>query len=259
MSFVRDAKTFCRCDHCDLVFVSDPEPEYWSAPAYLAHSCHVYDRAGPKPAQLRDYDRLLDEMESYRRTGRLLEVGCGAGLFLREASRRGWMCSGVDLLPEAVEAGTRHGLDVRCGELSEAGFPEQFFDVVYMNEVIEHVLRPVDLMREVHRVLRPGGLALLRTGNARSWAARLRGAAWPYYRFGPLLHVRFYSPRAAAALGRAAGFARVHCRTRGFALRESAEIRGRWYKPAVKLAQALVSPLAGPFQAGHRLTIRMWK
>jgi SAM-dependent methyltransferase len=255
--FERDGKWFWRCRACELIFVHDIYPEYVADVSYLAGTGAASDARGAKPKQRRDYARLLDEFEVYRKRNRLLEVGCAAGLFLNAAAARGWQPSGVEVLADIARLAREHrGLDVRTGELAEAGFAEGEFDVVYMNEVIEHIIDPVALLREVHRVLRPGGLALLRTGNARSWAARWRGRHWHYYRFGGLMHIRVFSPRAAEALARAAGFASVRAQTRGFAFRESAEARGRWFKPFMQVAQACNSPLAGPCGAGHRLTMR---
>jgi SAM-dependent methyltransferase len=260
--FFRDEKWFWSCGNCELQWVHDIYPEFVTAVDYLDEPTRYDPNRGPKPSQLTDYARLLKSFEPYhssdRDRGRLLEVGCSVGLFLATARDAGWDTAGVEILPEPAEAARAdRGLDVHTGDLIEARFPDAAFDIVYSNEVIEHVVDPLELMREVARVLRPGGLAVIRTGNARSWSARLRGKGWQYYHFGGHDHIRYWSPRAGRALAEATGFELLAAQTRGFAFRESREMRGRWYKPLVTIAQALVSPIAGPVGAGHRLTLRM--
>jgi len=257
--FRRSEKWFWRCRDCELVFVHDIYPEFVEDTGHL-EGTYVFDRldvAGPK--KLAKYDRFLELLEPARASGRLLEVGCGQGLFLERARQRGWQASGVEILEPVALRARERGLEVFLGTLPEARLPAESFDVVVMREVIEHVVEPVALLREVQRVLRPGGLAALGTGNARSWAARLRGERWAYYRFGGHMHIRFYSPASAAALGRASGFASVRCLTSGFAFLEAEELRGRWYKPLLKLAQAPLSPLASAAGAGHRLVMLLRK
>ena len=257
--FQRSAKWFWLCRACELVFVHDIYPEFARDTEHLQES-YVFDdleHAGPK--KLRKYDEFLVPLEVHRRLNRLLEVGCGQGLFLERAREMSWEVQGVELLPPVAERARERGLAVFTGELVAAAFPAGHFDVVVMREVIEHIVDPVALLREIARVLRPGGVATLGTGNARSWAARLRGARWSYYRFGGHMHIRFYSPRAAAALARASGFSRVEARTSGFAFLEAEEMRGRWYKPLLKLAQAPLSPLARLSGRGHRLVMTLYK
>jgi 2-polyprenyl-3-methyl-5-hydroxy-6-metoxy-1,4-benzoquinol methylase len=253
--FRRAGKWFWRCLSCRLVFVHDIYPEFAEDTGHLDETYALGELRLASPRQRAKSAAALRQIEPWRRLNRLLEVGCGQGLFLEQAARAGWQVQGVDLLVPVVELARRRGLPVFAGELHAAAFPPGSFDVVTMSEVIEHVIEPVPLMREVARVLRPGGVAVLGTGNAASWAARWRGAAWSYYRFGGHLHIRFYSPTSAAALARAAGFESLECRTRGFALREAEELRGRWYKPLFKLAQAPLSPLATAAGAGHRLVL----
>jgi len=258
--FHKAGKWFWTCAACELVFVHDIYPEFVEDTGHL-EGTYRFDRVQPvQPKHVREFSRLMAEIEPYRSTNRLLEVGCGQGLMLAHARDTGWEACGLDVLPEVVRfARDARGLDVRCGELAGAGFARESFDVVYMSEVIEHIVDPVALMRDVHDVLRPGGVAILKTGNARSWAARLRGRSWAYYRFGGHLHIRFYGPASARALARAAGFASVRCTTRGFAFAESREIKGRWYRPFAQLAQGVISPLAGPLGQGHRLRMRFHK
>jgi 2-polyprenyl-3-methyl-5-hydroxy-6-metoxy-1,4-benzoquinol methylase len=253
--FRRGGKWFWRCRRCTLVFVHDIYPEFVEDTAHLSGT-YVLDRldaAGPR--KVRKYDEFLAFIAPRRELGTLLEIGCGQGLFLERAREHGWRVKGVEILPPLAARASERGLAVFAGTLEQAGFPAASFDTVVMREVIEHIVDPVSLLREVARVLRPGGVAALGTGNAGSWAARLRGARWAYYRFGGHMHIRFYSPRSAAALARAAGFAAVRCRTSGFAFLEAEEMRGRWYKPFLKLAQAPISPLATIAGAGHRLVM----
>jgi len=254
--FFRSNKWFWICSACELVFVHDIYPEFETDIEHLDGTYDFRTTRPPKARERAEYAKLLADFERVRSTNRLLEVGCGHGIFLEVARAFGWEVSGVEILPPIAELARRErGLDVRTGDLLQARFDGGTFDVAYMNEVIEHIVDPVGLMSEVCRVLRPGGIALLRTGNARSWSARLRGGGWSYYRFGGHLHIRYFGPRSATALGKAAGFARVRTRTRGFAFRESGELRGRAYAAPVRVAQALISPLAGPMGGGHRLTM----
>jgi SAM-dependent methyltransferase len=253
--FRRSEKWFWRCCACQLVFVHDIYPEFVLDTEHLERT-YVFDRVEEASEKARaKFDAFLAPLARARRLGKLLEVGCGQGQFLARARELGWQVAGVEILRPVAERARERGLEVFHGTLLEAQLAPASLDVVVMREVIEHVVDPVSLMREVARVLRPGGMAALGTGNAASWAARLRGARWPYYRFGGHLHIRFWSPASAAALARAAGFARVTCHTSGFAFREAEELRGRWHKPLVKLAQGPLSTLATALGVGHRLVM----
>ena len=250
--FFRSEKWFWMCRACELVFVHDIYPEFIEEPpGGSARPAHQFAPAVPD----RKSTSTLHTLEPYRETGQLLEVGCGQGRLLEIARDAGWEVHGVDVLPRAAELAQQRGLDIFLGELVDAGYADGQFDAVCMSEVIEHIVDPIELMRQVHRVLRPGGVALVGTDNVRSWAARLRGSGWHYYLFGRLGHIRYWGPKSARALAQVAGFRGVNVMTSGFAFREARELSGRWYAPLVKIAQNVVSPLAGPCRAGHRLRL----
>jgi ubiquinone/menaquinone biosynthesis C-methylase UbiE len=103
------------------------------------------------------------EFEKFR-GARLLEVGCGMGTDLLQFARGGARCTGIDLTPRSIEI-TRHrfklyGADgnfmISDGE--HLPFQSESFDVVYSNGVLHHTPDTAGSIREVHRVLRPGGV-----------------------------------------------------------------------------------------------------
>jgi 2-polyprenyl-3-methyl-5-hydroxy-6-metoxy-1,4-benzoquinol methylase len=97
--------------------------------------------------------------------GRLLDVGCGDGAFLREAAGYGWTVSGTEFSPAGARLARAAGVPVFAGELREARFPDAGFDVITCWHVIEHVADPRRLLAEMHRLLTPGGALLLATPN----------------------------------------------------------------------------------------------
>ena len=140
--------------------------------------------------------------------GRLLEVGCGNGRFLRHATAAGWHAVGIDFDPVAVRSARRiPGVEARVGDLRGAGFGDAEFDAVVMNNVIEHLAGPAGVLAECRRILKPRGRLVLVTPNVGSLG---------YARYGPdwrgletPRHLFLYSPQTLAALAKGAAFARV--------------------------------------------------
>ena len=130
------------------------------------------------------YDKLnylprLVDFDSYR--GKmLLEIGCGAGVDLVRFARAGAVVTGVDLSRTAIDLARQnidqHGLDaslqVMNGEALQ--FADGSFDVVYAHGVLQYTADTGKMVAEIHRVLRPGGEAILMVYNRISWLNLMR-------------------------------------------------------------------------------------
>jgi len=111
--------------------------------------------------------------------GRLLDVGCGNGLFLDRMRQYGWDVMGVETDGCAVSvAREKFGLEVFHGSLEEAMFPEGCFDAITVNHVIEHISDPIRLLKECCRLLRPYGKLAIITPNMDSLGAHLFCECW---------------------------------------------------------------------------------
>jgi SAM-dependent methyltransferase/glycosyltransferase involved in cell wall biosynthesis len=122
--------------------------------------------------------RLLDLIGRYHSAGRLLEVGCGHGLLLDEARRRGYEVSGVELSAAAVGyARDVLGLDVREQPL-EAVRSEEGFDAIVMADVIEHLDDPLAALDQCRDLLAPGGVLCVVTPDPSAAIARVAGRRW---------------------------------------------------------------------------------
>ena len=174
---------------------------------------HVGDYFAERPALLTDGAHLTEWFESLRggRPGRLLEVGCAAGATLEAAALRGWSTFGVEYSADAAAEARAHGVPVHVGGLAEAKLPAMAYDVVFMGDVLEHVPDPAATLREVHRVLSPGGALALRGPMATHSLARRLGLAWLGARGKhftlpePPYHLWEFEPASLTALARGAG------------------------------------------------------
>jgi SAM-dependent methyltransferase len=115
-----------------------------------------------------------------RTGGRVLDVGCGAGFFLRALDAARWERYGVEVGPGAAEAASRFlGRDrVRRCPLLEAEFEAASFDVVTLWSSLEHMRDPRANLLETKRILKPGGVLIVQVPNAGSYQARWFRGRW---------------------------------------------------------------------------------
>lgn len=158
------------CEECGLMFLNprptaaDYERYYVEMPTYdLRQFVERAERRRHLLAQ------TWDEIErvSGVREGRLLEIGCGPGVFMKVGSDRGWDVCGVEIAQHFMAyAREELGLDVRRGgDLRQAGFDEGEFDVVYSSHVLEHLLDPCGALVDARRTLKPEGLLVTEVPN----------------------------------------------------------------------------------------------
>lgn len=143
--------------------------------------------------------------------GRLLDIGCGDGGAILHLQKRGWSVHGIDFDPGAVEAARRRGIAVDLGDVAERSYPGASFDVVTLNHALEHLVDVRKTLREVLRILRPGGQILIVTPNAASWLSRRYGSDWQGLE--PPRHLQIFTPRALCQLVSDAGFSKVTAET----------------------------------------------
>jgi len=105
---------------------------------------------------------LLVQIKTMKGTGRFLEIGCAGGAFLDAARKLGFDVQGVELSDEACRIAMKtFGLRVFEGNVEDARFPDESFDVVFMGDVLEHLPNPITTLREIYRILDKEGMLVM--------------------------------------------------------------------------------------------------
>jgi SAM-dependent methyltransferase len=150
--------------------------------------------------------RLESRLGEAYRGARLLEVGCGAGILLQEAWRRGWHADAIEL---SVELAARARINnptanVITGDIQNQEPTGPPYEAIISLDVLEHVLVPMTMIENCRELLKPGGLLLLQTPNTRSLRSRVKGAKWDM--LDPDQHLNLFSPDALHVLLTTVGF-----------------------------------------------------
>ena len=202
-----------RCVGCGLQFHS-PRPvlEQLAIAVYGPHY-HRSDEANADVRHRRHYAHQLARLDGYLDPSRrrLLDVGCGAGAFMRFAGGAGWHVEGTDMV--VTDAARTTGARVWAGELPNIDFGDAQFDVVRFNHVLEHTRDPLLELRCAHALVAPGGMLLVGVPNLaglspwlKSWQSRLglKTKRWRHY--AALHHLWFFTPPTLCRMAVAAGF-----------------------------------------------------
>jgi SAM-dependent methyltransferase len=287
--FIQREFSFYRCEDCEFMFV---EPfsgyEIYNDAYYRGHGPDPYVdyeteyndwRRSARGLEFDDMARIAEQYLSSSeargpagprtsRTGaaateplQWLDFGCGAGAFLKYLRERGSFggqrleLTGHDVGSYADLLRERDGfrildLDALSREADER------YDIISMIEVIEHLPAPLEPLQLVARLLKPGGLLLLTTGNLDGPIARRQGIHYRYC--APEIHVSLFNPRCLERLYARVGLQPYRARYRGAvkfkvvkSLRHHGVLRavanaGLWLPPVVRAVDALYGVSAMP-------------
>lgn len=157
------------------------------------------------------FSRKITEIESIKRGGNLLDLGCGVGLFLEsvsEMARSSWNLYGVDINKKLIkEAKTRLGRNVPnlyTGRLTSLKLEQNFFDCITCFDLLEHD-NLLDLtLSEIKKILKPSGLLLIQSPNQRSVMAYLCGSLWDWWAVPD--HIFHFNPQSLSSILKKQGF-----------------------------------------------------
>jgi len=217
-----------RCSSCQFVF-ANPRPTEEFLFRYYQHYLPEND------ASIKAWHKMMKPVfqkaarliGQYQKRGKLLDAGSGFGFFLSEMRERGWEVIGVDLSQKAIDYARHHlGLTIHPGPLERVGFRENEFDVVSGFYVVEHLSNPVAFLKECYRVLKPGGILLLRYPHTTPIKNLLRFFRIENRLYDQPAHLSDFSPETIERSLRRAGFSRFRHLIGGYTFPK--ELGKRW-------------------------------
>ncbi len=138
---------------------------------------------------------------------RALELGCAGGRFLEILRRQGWQAEGLELAEAPVAEARRRGFRVHQGAFRPGLYEAASFDAVFAWMVLEHLHDPPGALREIHRLLKPGGRVMLSVPNWGCWEPRVLGRYW--YSLQLPTHLHQFTPRSLRRVLSDSGFEQI--------------------------------------------------
>lgn len=154
---------------------------------------------------------LMQQLQQLKiERGKLLDIGAGRGELLRVARQDGWMAVGIETSPTFAQYAVSYsGAEIISKPLEDCGFEDNAFDAVVLGAVLEHLYNPAEVIKEITRILKPGGALFIDVPNERGlyfvignlyqklqlrdWVVNLAPTFPPYHVFG-------FSPRSLRKL-----------------------------------------------------------
>ncbi|MCB9191041.1 MAG: methyltransferase domain-containing protein [Flavobacteriales bacterium] len=190
----------CKCGSCGFVFCQPIPTQNELNAVYEGYGRNDY----LSELTIQAYERVLDTFEPYRKTNKLIDVGCGIGYFLEVAKRRGWEIYGTEFTEEAVKICEKKGASMQLGVLNPSNYEAESFDVVCSFEVIEHINNPLEELGNFNKLLRKGGLVYCTTPNFNAVERYQLGADWNV--LGYPEHLSYYNPKTLKCVFSETGF-----------------------------------------------------
>lgn len=167
-NFIHTEYQVVKCKTCRFYYVypeislGEKEWEKLYSTEYFSNKTSWWKRK-----RCKDRKQRLDWLQecSNRNINKFLDIGCGEGYTLLEASERGWSAYGIDISDNRVDIAKDKNITFHKTDIFQAAFPDDFFDCIYMDSVLEHTLDPCRHLTEIKRILREGGVLYIGVPN----------------------------------------------------------------------------------------------
>jgi len=183
-----------RCTSCWCVWLANPPRPEEMGPHY-SEDYHEAIVTGAEHTGAKRWQTHRKVIAQYKEQGAILDVGCSSGSFLASMRSGRWKLYGIEMDESTAErARANSGAEVFVGDVMDAPFGPNSFDVITGFDVLEHMYQPREFLERVMSWLRPGGIFFAKFPNIDSWEAKLFGTYW--YGLELPRHLYHFSPRS---------------------------------------------------------------
>lgn len=166
-----------KCRECGLVYINPRFESKVILDAYYGSEDKRY--ASQDQGRIYTFKKGIKLIGNFSKKGRILDVGCASGFFLKAAKDKGWDVYGVEPSKWFVDyAKEKYKIDVTCGTIFDTKYEDNFFDVITIWDVLEHTDDPMAVLNECSRVLKKGGILLINYPDISSLPSLLFRDKW---------------------------------------------------------------------------------
>ena len=202
-----------KCKKCGLVYI-DYKFTREELESFYTLENYPYLEGDMRAMEQRSFLQAKSELNvirKYVKKGKLLDVGCAVGFFLKIAKEHGFEPFGVEISSDLSKlARERYGLNVITGTLENTNFKSDFFDVVTLFSVLEHVPDPLGTLKTINRCIKKEGVLLIKVPNYNRVFFRLN---WKKDTIWGKVHLFYFTPKTITELLKRAGFEILEIRT----------------------------------------------
>ncbi len=216
-----------QCERCGFIFIA-PRPtqnelalmysdEYFlhDGADFGAHAQHDYETAAIRGSV--KFPAILGAIRAVKPNGKFLEIGCGMGYFLNFVREQGYSVSGIEYSALGTKmCREKFGLDVVQSSFEDFSAPPESYDVIFMGDVLEHLVEPLAMLQKARTLLKPSGVVALEVpATFNSIVGRVAVAALAALGKArklpmPPYHVNEFMPATLRAMILKAGFANAN-------------------------------------------------
>lgn len=204
---IQGTQRMVTCRQCSLMYENPRYPADVILQGYAASEDGGHD--SQHEMRVGSFYRALKKLESRlpAKGARVLDIGTAGGAFLEAARRFGYDAWGLEPSAFRVSRGKERGLQIEQGVIESHNFAPASFDMVSLWDVIEHLPDPLDALKRIRGLLKPGGILLLNFPDIDTWQARLTGK---HFWWIVAAHLTQFSPRTITEICRRAGYQTFH-------------------------------------------------
>ncbi len=212
----RGAVGIVKCKDCNLIYVNpmvkESEKNYWGNEKNYYEEVSLIFKGLAKAHRDPNYLEDLKRIEDIKPKGNFLDIGTNMGLFLRHTRSKDWNVFGVEPSPSLSEMARRYfGLNVKTAYLNEADFEDEFFDIITMTDVFEHISEPKEMIEDVRRILKKDGILFIKVPNGnynmlKLWLAKITNDLRTYNIFDSYEHLTHYTHKTLTRMLDECGF-----------------------------------------------------